>query len=132
MEMQRKKIGGSTGWIESDALHIPITVNNQAVGNMVFDTGNFELMFSTETATRIGITATGKQQIEGVDGIPFMAYTSTCTLQIGKRSFKNVPCIINHKYKQSDGLFGLRFLIDRNIDAEVCINPPSVNFYKEG
>lgn len=119
MNAWTKKVHGSTGWVSNNALHVPCIYNGTAIGNLVLDTGNFELTFSSEAAKRLKLPHMGTQEIMGVDGKPFMVSTSQVQWALSEGDVLTLPCIINPYYTTCDGLIGMRALIEHNLDIRV-------------
>lgn len=96
-------------------IQIPITLTGPKgswSGDMVFDTGDFELMISPDVAAQLGLPHDQSFQVEGVTGNE-AAYYSTCGVKLGDQSWQDVNCFV--AASQAGQLFGLRFLLDRQI-----------------
>lgn len=101
------------GSIQNDAFYFTLNVNGTNVPNMILDTGAFELTFNERVAKELGLPHLGTIQIGGVGGRA-AAYRSRCILQLGGRTYPNVPCIVDPSF-QDAGLFGLRFFVDNQL-----------------
>jgi gag-polyprotein putative aspartyl protease len=77
------------------------------------DTGAFELTFNGPVARRLGLPNLGNIQIGGVGG-NVSTYKSICQLNIGRRMYTNVPCIVDPGFSDA-GLIGLRFFVDNDL-----------------
>ncbi|MCY0876139.1 MAG: retropepsin-like aspartic protease [Firmicutes bacterium] len=107
------------GSVQQDAFYFTLTVNGTDVPDMIMDTGAFELTFNAQVADALGLPNLGAEEIGGVGGSA-QAYQSQCDLTIGGHSFTNVPCIVDPSFT-SNGLFGLRFYIDNQLQLQ--LNP---------
>ena len=107
------------GAVRQDAFCFTVNVNGTPVKDMILDTGAFELTFNGTVAKSLGLPNLGPLQIGGVGGAA-QAYRSRCNVQIGNRTFHNVPCIVDPSFTDT-GLFGLRFFIDNHLKLE--LNP---------
>lgn len=115
--MATQKLVTIRGTITRDAFYFPLLVNEFEVQDMILDTGAFELTFTSQIATGMGLPNLGNLQIAGVGG-QTNAYQSRCTLTFGSRTFQNVPCIVDPTL-QAAGLFGLKFFIDNGLKLEL-------------
>lgn len=105
-----KRVALVRGGIHRDKFFFPCVVNQQRIDNVVLDTGAFDFVLSDQIAKRLHLSRERAVVVRGVSGSA-RAWTSHCDLSVGKRKFRNVPCVIM-KDLPFEALFGLRFFVD--------------------
>lgn len=99
------------GQIRRDKFFFPCQVNQRRIGNVVLDTGAFDLILSDQIAKQLNLTRHQPLAVRGISGTA-TAWRSRCNLTVGGKYFRNVSCVIMKDLPYS-ALFGLRFFIDK-------------------
>ena len=96
-------------------MQIPVTLTGPKgswSGDIILDTGDFELMISPAVAAQLGLPQDQSLTVDGVTGNE-PAYFSACGVTLGAQAWQNVPCFV--AASQVGMLFGLRFFLDNQI-----------------
>lgn len=96
--------------------------NENGIGNLILDTGAFELTIAKGIADAMTppLTNLGNIVIGGIGGSE-TAYRSQYSFILGETTYTDVPCIVDPNFTAADSLFGFSFLEQNNLSISLDI-----------
>lgn len=116
-----KRIAIVQGQLRRDKFFFPCRVNGRRIADVVLDTGAFDFVISDRIAKELELPRGKTVIVRGVNGRT-RAWTSSCNLKVGGRTFQNVACVIM-KDLPYNALFGLRFFVQNGY--KLLLDPKS-------
>lgn len=124
-----KPIAVLKGKMVNDLFFVALKVNGSKVHPVVVDTGAATLIFNGDVARRLKLPNLGRVLVGGVGGT-VSAFRSKCNLEIGKRLYKNVPCVVITGFSKQ-ALLGLKFFRDRRLALFLDPSKQTLKIYSQ-
>ena len=73
----------------------------------------------------------GNMESVGIDGKAVNSYKSELDVWIGDELYQKQPCVVDPTFSGADGLFGLRFYIDNDVELDLNTKQKSLKWIKK-